>query len=42
MDTFEGEKPITSIHPTAKIDPSVKIPEGCRLVHMSLLRKELN
>lgn len=31
MDTFEGEKPITSIHPTAKIDPSVKIPEGCTI-----------
>ena len=31
MDTFEGEKPITSIHPTAKIDPSVEIPEGCTI-----------
>ena len=32
MDTFEGEKPITSnIHPTAKIHPSVEIPEGCEI-----------
>ena len=38
MDTFEGEKPITSnihptakVHPTAQIDPSVKIPEGCEI-----------
>ena len=37
MDTFEDEKPITSIHPTAKvhptaqIHPSVKIPEGCEI-----------
>lgn len=38
MDTFEGEKPITSnihptakVHPTAQIDPSVEIPEGCEI-----------
>ena len=38
MDTFEGEKPITSnihptakVHPTAKIHPSVEIPEGCEI-----------
>ena len=48
MDTFEGEKPITSnihptakVHPTAQIDPSVEIPEGCEIGEGVVIEEEV-